>query len=68
MRKDNFDTAEEVIFDDNLSFFGNKIAIIIALEQGGKMKPEEAYSEIKKLFKALKKSKKSLLDRKEKNE
>lgn len=54
------DWAEELLFDANLTEFAHKVGIIVALEQGGKYSGEEAYKEIKKVWKKLKKSKKSL--------
>lgn len=53
---------ENLVFNANLQEFANRINIICALETGGKIPPTEAYKEIKKLWKDLKESKKSLLD------
>lgn len=54
------DWAEEIVFDANLTDFASKVGIIVALEQSGKFNGDEAYKEIKKLWKKLKKSKKNL--------
>jgi hypothetical protein len=48
------------LFDANLQEFAQKISYICALETGGKLSSIEAYKEIKKLWKDLKKSKKAL--------
>jgi len=55
------DTADTV-FDANLSDFAAKVANICALEAGEKIRPEEAYERIKQHWKALKRSKRNLLD------
>ncbi|NEQ29879.1 MAG: hypothetical protein F6K04_02560 [Leptolyngbya sp. SIO4C5] len=49
-------------FNANLQEFAQRVAIICGLETGGKLSPEEAYDEIKGLWKQLKSSKKNLLD------
>jgi sulfopyruvate decarboxylase TPP-binding subunit len=51
---------ENVVFNANLQEFTQKISYICNLETGGKITPDEAYQEIKKLWKELKKSKKEL--------
>lgn len=53
---------ENVVFDANLQEFANRIAIICALENGGKIEPQDAYKQIKVLWAQLKASKKNLLD------
>lgn len=55
-------TPEHVVFNANLQEFASKVSLICNLETGGKISPEEAYSQIKQLWKSLKASKKSLLD------
>lgn len=55
-RTDPKDHAMEV----NLQSFANGIGIICALEAGGKITPQEAYKQVKVLWKQLKKTKKSL--------
>lgn len=42
-------------FEKALARFGDKVALIAGLEIGNKMSPEDAYQEIKKLYKGLKK-------------
>ncbi|WP_019500606.1 hypothetical protein [Pseudanabaena sp. PCC 6802] len=55
-------TPENLVFDANLQEFANRISIICALENGGKLPPGEAYEQIKKLWKELKASKQNLID------
>ncbi|MEO1095132.1 MAG: hypothetical protein AAFX01_09550 [Cyanobacteria bacterium J06638_28] len=55
-------TLPNVTFNANLQEFANRVAVICNLETGGKVTSEEAYSEIKRLWKQLKASKKNLLD------
>ncbi len=54
--------AADSVFDANLSDFAAKVANICALEAGEKISPEEAYDRIKQHWKALKRSKRNLLD------
>lgn len=51
---------ENLVFNSNLQEFSQKISYICNLETGGKLAPEEAYKQIKFLWKELKKSKKEL--------
>jgi hypothetical protein len=53
-------TPENLAFDANLQEFTQKVNFICGLETGGKISPEEAYQEIKSLWKDLKKTKKQL--------
>lgn len=52
---------ESLIFNANLQEFAQKVGCITALETSGKTPPDEAYKQIKKLWKQLKRSKKALL-------
>ena len=52
----------DMLFDNNLQDFSQRISIICALENNGKITPKEAYSRIKSLWKELKKSKKGIYD------
>ncbi len=45
-------------FERALARFGDKVALIAGLEVSDKMTPEEAYQEIKTLYKELKKLRK----------
>ncbi|BAY30319.1 hypothetical protein NIES2107_21630 [Nostoc carneum NIES-2107] len=51
---------ETLLFNANLQEFSQKVAYISCLETSGKLSPEEAYLQIKKVWKQLKKSKKEL--------
>ncbi|HEY9640413.1 MAG TPA: hypothetical protein V6C57_08015 [Coleofasciculaceae cyanobacterium] len=53
-------TAPNLVFNANLQEFAQRITILCGLETGGKISPEQAYQEIKKLYKQLKQSKKAL--------
>ncbi|MBE9068280.1 hypothetical protein IQ260_16635 [Leptolyngbya cf. ectocarpi LEGE 11479] len=55
-------TPERLVFNANLQEFANRVSLICNLETGGKIASEDAYKQIKQLWKALKSSKKSLLD------
>ena len=51
---------ENLVFNANLQEFSQKISYITCLETGGKLSQEEAYEQIKSLWKELKHSKKQL--------
>jgi hypothetical protein len=51
---------ENVVFNANLQEFAQRISYICNLETGGKVSPEDAYKQIKALWKELKQSKKEL--------
>ncbi|WNZ22255.1 hypothetical protein HJG54_04845 [Leptolyngbya sp. NK1-12] len=53
---------ENLAFNANLQEFAQRVAYICGLETGGKLAPEEAYEEIRRLWKQLKRSKSELLD------
>lgn len=53
-------TPQNLAFDANLQEFAHKVTFICSLETGGKLSPEQAYEEIKVLWKQLKRSKKQL--------
>ena len=55
-------TLPNLTFNANLQEFAQRISYICNLETGGKISSEEAYTEIKQLWKQLKQSKKNLLD------
>ncbi|NJP10404.1 MAG: hypothetical protein HC866_13770 [Leptolyngbyaceae cyanobacterium RU_5_1] len=55
-------SPEQLAFNANLQEFAQRISIICGLETGGKITSEQAYKDIKKLWRDLKKSKKELLD------
>ena len=51
---------QELIFNANLQEFAQKVGFITALETSGKLSPQDAYDQIKALWKQLKHSKKQL--------
>ncbi|MFB2834634.1 hypothetical protein [Floridanema evergladense] len=51
---------ENLVFNANLQEFTQRINFICALETSGKLPPEEAYQQIKGLWKQLKRSKREL--------
>ena len=53
-------TPENLVFNANLQEFAQRVSFICGLETGGKLSSEEAYHQIKALWKQLKKSKKKL--------
>lgn len=53
-------TPENLVFNSNLQEFSHKVGYICNLETSGKISPEEAYTQIKMLWKQLKKAKKQL--------
>jgi hypothetical protein len=55
-------TPEHLAFNANLQEFAQRVSLLCGLETGGKIPPEQAYEQIKELWKQLKESKKNLLD------
>lgn len=55
-------TPEALAFNANLQEFANRVSIICGLETGGKISSDEAYQQIKQLWKHLKDSKKEFID------
>ena len=55
-------TPENLTFNANLQEFTQRVGLICSLETGGKIPPQEAYEQIKELWKQLKRSKKNLLN------
>lgn len=51
---------EEQLFDVNLKEFATRVGYICSLENNSKLSAEDAYQEIKKLYKALKRSRDGL--------
>ena len=51
---------ENLVFNANLQEFAQRVNYICNLETGGKMSSEEAYAQIKDLWKQLKRTKKQL--------
>ncbi len=55
-------TLTEYMFNANLQEFANKVDLLCALQTGGKISADDAYDEIRKLWKELKLSKQNLLE------
>ncbi|NJK50255.1 hypothetical protein HC931_20935 [Candidatus Gracilibacteria bacterium] len=51
---------ENLVFNANLQEFAQRVSYICNLETGGKVAPEDAYKQIKALWKQIKQSKKEL--------
>ena len=51
---------ENLVFNANLQEFAQRVNYICNLETAGKLPPEEAYNQIKQLWKELRQSKKEL--------
>ncbi len=55
-------SPQRLAFNANLQEFAQRVSLVCNLETGGKIGPMEAYEEIKRLWKDLKRSKANLLD------
>lgn len=53
-------TPENLVFNANLQEFAQRVNYICALETGGKISSQDAYKQIKQLWKQLKHTKKQL--------
>lgn len=53
-------TPENLMFNANLQEFAQKVGYICNLETNGKVSPQEAYKQIKELWRHLRKSMKNL--------
>ncbi|WOD40790.1 hypothetical protein [Nodosilinea sp. E11] len=55
-------TPQQLAFNANLQEFAQRVSFVCNLETGGKMSADDAYDEIRRLWKDLKKSKANLID------
>lgn len=55
----DYDSMDD--FERAMMHFGTRIQIIVAMEMADKITTEDAYQEIKKLYKDLKKARKSVV-------
>ena len=55
-------SPQHLAFNANLQEFAQRVSLICNLETGGKIPPNQAYDEIKRLWKDLKRSKANLID------
>ncbi len=53
-------TPEALVFNANLQEFAQRVSYISGLETGGKLSPEQAYEQVKCLWKQLKQSRKAM--------
>ncbi len=53
-------SPQRLTFNANLQEFAQRVGYISGLQTGGKLSPDEAYDQIKSLYKQLKQSKKGL--------
>ncbi|NEO31465.1 MAG: hypothetical protein F6K36_13725 [Symploca sp. SIO3C6] len=51
---------ENLVFNANLQEFAQQVSYVCNLETNGKLPPEDAYNQIKELWKKLKRSKETL--------
>ncbi|MFN6340676.1 MAG: hypothetical protein ACK41W_18405 [Cyanobacteriota bacterium] len=56
-------SPERVMFHQNLEAFADRVGLIVGLQGNGKITQEEAYAQIKRIWKSLKQSKDLLIDR-----
>jgi hypothetical protein len=54
-------SPERLVFHQNLESFAERVGLIVGLQANGKLSQEQAYSQIKKIWKDLKESKAELL-------
>lgn len=53
-------SPQQLVFNANLQEFANRVGYISGLQTGGKLSPDEAFEQIKSLYKQLKQTKKGL--------
>lgn len=54
-------SPQRLVFHQNLESFADRVGLIVGLQSNGKMSQEQAYTEIRKIWKELKLSKDVLL-------
>jgi hypothetical protein len=54
-------TPGNLVFDSNLQQFSRRVGLICALENGGKISPQDAFNQIGELWEALESSASNLL-------
>ena len=55
-------SPERLMFHQNLETFADQVGLIVGLQANGKMSQDQAYAQIKKIWKNLKFSRDSLFD------
>ncbi|MEB3235189.1 MAG: hypothetical protein VKM98_07165 [Cyanobacteriota bacterium] len=56
-------SPKRLMFHQNLESFADRVGLIVGLQSNGKLTQEQAYSQIRKIWKELKLSKDVLLER-----
>jgi len=54
-------SPQRLVFNQNLETFAERVGLIVGLQSNGKISQEQAYAQIRKLWKSLRASKDSLL-------
>ena len=55
-------TPQRLMFHQNLESFAERVGLLVGLQSNGKLSQEQAYAEIRKLWKDLKDSRGTLLE------
>jgi len=55
-------SPQRLVFHQNLESFAEQVGLIVGLQSNGKLSQEQAYDQIRQLWKALKQSKDTLID------
>jgi hypothetical protein len=55
-------TPERLMFHQNLESFAERVGLVVGLQSNGKVSQEQAYAEIRRIWKDLKESKDTLLN------
>lgn len=55
-------TPQRLMFHQNLESFAERVGLLVGLQSNGKVSQEQAYAEIRKLWKGLKDSRGNLLE------
>jgi hypothetical protein len=54
-------SPQRLVFNQNLETFAERVGLIVGLQSNGKLSQEQAYAQIRQLWKSLKDSKDNLL-------
>ena len=54
-------TPQRLMFHQNLESFAERVGLVVGLQSNGKVSQEQAYTEIRRIWKELKDSKSNLL-------
>jgi hypothetical protein len=60
-------SPQRLVFNQNLETFAERVGLIVGLQSNGKLSQEQAYAQIRQLWKSLRASKDSLLEGKGKD-